>query len=230
MTNINRLYTIIILCISQTIIAKGQTNIGVDAGITFNRLHFKLQNNNLALASRQGYIININVDHELTRRISVEASPGIIQKNYTIKSENNIYQNIDNTYLNIPISIKFVVKSINRLNISGSAGGYYAYWTKSKIGGIAPNVFETTSNPQGEELVKVEDINETHVFTKQDHRNEIGWVAKIGINYKILSNLSCSIKGQYYRSLTDQQKQIDYQAPRYNETLAATIGVVYSLK
>lgn len=219
------------ICLTCILNAKAQTNIGLDAGITYNKLRFKPANSNLTLSSKQGYIINLNIDHQLNKWIAVETSPGVLQKNYSVKNTNNIYQDINNTYLQLPISIKFERKLISRLNLSASLGGYYAYWIKSTINGTAPNVFELSSGSEGGELIKVEGIKSQYPFSHRDNRSEFGWTAKVGLDYRILNDLSCSIKGYYYQSLTDQQKRIDeLQASRHNETLAATVGIIYSFK
>lgn len=210
--------------------SRAQTNIGLDFGSTFNKLNFTSQNNNLKITSKQGYIINLEIDRRLNNYLSIEVSPGILQKNYSIKNTKDIYQDTENTYLHLPIGIKIAAKLINRLNISGSIGGYYGYWIKSSIHGLAPNAFEISSNTTGEELIKIENIKSGYDFTKKDNRSELGWKANIGMSYKIMSDISCSINGHYYRSLTDQQQRItERQIPRYNETFAATIGISYLL-
>lgn len=220
-----------IICLTCILNAKAQTNIGLDAGISYNKLKFKPANNNLILSSKQGYIINLNIDHKLNNWIAVEASPGVLQKNYSVKNTNNIYQDVNNTYLQLPISIKFNQKLLSRLSLSGAIGGYYAYWLKSTINGIVPNVFKLSTGSGGDELIKVEGIKSEYTFSERDNRLELGCAAKLGLNYRILNALSFSIKGHYYRSLTDQQKQItELQATRYDETLAATIGIAYSFK
>lgn len=229
MTIKKQLYIIVIIFFAQIFKTSAQTNIGLDAGITYNKLDFKSNNSNLILTSRQGYIINLNIDHSLNKWFILETSPGVLQKNYSIKNRNDIYQNINNTYLQFPISMKYDMKLIKRLNVSGSLGGYYAYWIKSTMNGTAPNVFEITSDSDGGELIGLENIKSNHSFSNQDNRSEFGWVAKIGLHYRIINNLSFSITGQYYRSITDQQKNtVELQVPKHNQTSALTIGVSYS--
>jgi len=214
-----------LICVTNI---KAQTNVGLDFGATYNKLNFIPSNNTLIITSKQGYIINFNIERELNNYFSLEATPGTLQKNYSIKNKKNIYQDTENTYLQLPISIKMGVTIIGRLKIGGSIGGYYAYWIRSTTYGLAPNAFELSSNITGDEYIKIEDIKAGSDFTKKNNRSELGLAAKIEMNYKILNDISCSVKGHYYRSLMDQQKRImEQQIPRYNETLAVTIGISY---
>lgn len=224
-------YIVAIICLTYVLHVKAQTNIGFDAGISNNKLRFKPATNILTLSSRQGYITNLNIDHQLNKWIAIEVSPGMLQKNYSVKNSNNIFQDVDNTYLQLPVSIKFNKKFARRLSLDGAIGSYYAYWIRSITNGLAPNVFELFSGAEGGELIKIEGIKSQHSFNQNDNRSEFGWTAKISVNYNILNDFSCSIKGHYYRSLTDQQKQVnELQASRYNETLAATVGITYKFK
>lgn len=116
------------------------------------------------------------------------------------------------------------------LSVSGGLGLYYAYWLTSKVTGIVPNAFDieqTYSN----QLIKLQMIKYVYAFnSEQDNRSEYGWVGKIGVEYNLTKRLSFSIKGHIYQSVTDQQKKIaEQQTPKHNQTLAATIGLSYSL-
>lgn len=212
--------------------AKAQLNIGVDAGITYNQLQFKSNNPDLKLSKRTGYLVNINVSKQLSKWMTIEATPGIIQKNYTVQNKHNIYQDINNTYLHLPLDIKYEISLLKPLKLSAALGIYYAYWLESNISGIAPNVFNIANNAEGDALIQLENIKSNYKFNDtQDNRSEFGWLAKVGLSYRILKNVSCSLKGHYYQSISDQQKQSnEFQSPKYNQTFATTIGLAYDLK
>lgn len=213
---------------TYTLDANAQMSFGIDVGLTNNKLNFSSKYSNLKLSSKDGYMTNLIIKHKLDKWLSFEASPGVIQKNYSIRNINNINQNIDNTYLHLPLSMKYEVSLVKNVNISGSFGAYYAYWISSVVSGVAPNVFELSSNPKGDELIKVENIDYKYKFTKQDNKSELGWILKLGIEYGIFNHISLLINAQYYRSITDQQKRInELESEKRNRTLALTSGILY---
>jgi len=227
---LKQLFLLILFLLIQPDKTNAQTSISFDAGVTYNKLDFNANNINVVMTSKQGYITNVNIDYQLTRMLALEASPGVLQKNYSIKNNTDIYQNINNTYIQLPISIKYKIKLIiNRLIASGSLGTYYAYWLKSNIDGLAPNIFDLSLDTENNEVIKLERIRYTHGFNSaQDDRSELGWAGKIGLEYKVINSFSCSLKGHYYQSLTDQQKHtIELQQPRYNRTFAISLGLGY---
>ncbi|WP_316822477.1 porin family protein [Pedobacter gandavensis] len=212
--------------------ANAQLTLGADAGISYNRLQFKSNNPDLKLSKKTGYMVNINIDQKLSPGFAVSVSPGLIQKNYSVMNKVNIYQNINNTYLQLPLSLKYEMELFRRLQLSGNLGLYYAYWLESNINGIAANVFNVSNNPEGEELINLESINSKYKFnSQQDQRSEFGWMAKIGLNYRLFKNISGMINGHFYQSMTDQQKQKnEILSAKYNQTFATTIGLAYHLK
>ena len=208
--------------------ANAQMNLGIDVGLTNNKLNFSSKYGNLKLTSNYGYMINLIIEHKLDKWLSFDASPGVIQKNYSIRNISNINQDIDNTYLHLPLSMTYQVSLLRNVNISGSFGAYYAYWISSVVSGVAPNVFELSSNPKGDELIKVENIDYKYKFTKQDNKSELGWILKLGIEYGIFNHISFIINTQYYQSITDQQKRInELESEKRNRTLALTSGILY---
>ncbi|MNR35130.1 hypothetical protein D3C85_1529560 [compost metagenome] len=130
------------------------------------------------------------------------------------------------------MTAKYELTVFEKMSLSTALGAYYAYWIESTLDGIAPNVFELSTNPEGKETVRLEQIKSNYRFNaKQDNRSEFGWVAKIGLNYRILKSVSATIRGHYYQSITDQQKRVsEVQAQKYNQTTAVTIGAVYHFK
>lgn len=219
------IFTIILALYSSKINA--QVSIGIDAGLTYNKLNYKT--NNVLLGKKSGYVTNINVGYSLNKWLSIEGSAGLIQKNYSISNKNNIWQQINNSYLQFPVSMKYNIKVIKGLSTSISLGVYYAYWIYGSVEGVAPNVFELLTSSDGEDLIKLQNIKYSYKFdTTKDNRSEFGWVAKVGLNYKIVNALDGSIKIYHYQSVTDQQKKIqELQNGRYNQTFSVVAGLTY---
>lgn len=227
--NFKRLFYIFIILSLFKMKANAQTTFSFDVGIASNKLDFRPINNSLKLFKNQGYMINVSLDYKFNKWLRIEVSPALLEKNYSVKNNSAIYQNINNAYLQFPISVKYAIRVVNKLVASGTSGIYYAYWLKSVVSGIAPNVFEQYSNHEGEELIGLEKIKYNYIFNSTlDNRSEFGWVAKIGLDYEVAKNLSCSLKGHYYQSITDQQKKIMIlQGSRYNKTSVMTLGLAY---
>ncbi|AOM79677.1 porin family protein [Pedobacter steynii] len=222
-------YILTVLTVMYASTAIAQLNIGVDAGISYNKLQVEMADDEIRLSKNSGYIVNVNIDQKINKWLAIEVSPGLIQKNYRVENKNNIYQNVTNTYLHLPITAKYEMKVLKKINLSAALGAYYAYWIESTMEGVAPNVFELSTNPEGNETVRLERIKSNYRFNaKQDNRSEFGWVAKIGLDYRVLKNVSATIKGHFYQSITDQQKRVsEIHAQKYNQTTALTIGGVY---
>jgi hypothetical protein len=215
----------ILFLTAYTFNVTAQTNIGLDAGLTFNKLDLKTIND-IKLGTRHGYLISVNVTHKFNKELAIEISSSVLQKNYSIENKRNIYQNINNTYAQLPLSVKYNRKIANRLTLAGSFGIYYAYWLKSKIDGIAPNIFNISTDSDNNEIIELESFRYTYHFDSKKHnRSEFGLASKIELNCKIINNLSCGLKGHYYHSLTSQQKVVLEQQPSYNETFALSLAL-----
>lgn len=229
--NVSRiLYATLIILFSSVIKANAQISIGLDAGVTINKLDYKNINENILINSETGYITDVLIQYKLNKYFIFEITPSQLQKNYSIKNKNGVYQKINNKYLQLPFNVQYNLRLTHRISTYGALGLYYSYWLTSKVFGIAPNAFniEQTSSDQ---LIKLQKIKYLYAFnSEQDNRSEYGWVGKVGIDYNLNKRLSFSLKGHIYQSVMDQQKKIvEQQTSKYNQTLAATIGLSYSL-
>jgi hypothetical protein len=223
---------IILFSIINILKADGQLNLGIEGGISYNKLQFVNNADNIFLSRRIGYIFNINAEHKLNKSFILEVSPGLIQKNYSITNTRGIFQNVDNNYLILPIGLKYKINIIPKLTFIPSLGVYYGYWLTSKIQGVQPNVFDTSTDLDKNEIVGLKNINYAYSLnTVYDQRNELGWLTKLSISFRIKEKTSCSITTQYYQSITDQQKNRnnDLQNPKYNQTFNITTGIMYHL-
>lgn len=221
------LYFILFLA-AISVNVNAQTNIGIDAGLTFNKLGLKTSINHIKMGTRRGNLISVNIAHRISKELAIEISPGMLQKNYSIENKSNIYQNINNTYAQLPFSIKYNRKVTNKFTFTPSFGIYYAYWLKSKIDGIVPNIFNISIDSDNNQIIGLEHFQYTYYFdSKKDNRSEFGWTGKIELDYKIVNDFSFGLKGHYYQSLTSQQKVVLLQQPSYNKTFALSLGFSY---
>ncbi len=226
----------LILIITTVFIKKtnAQMSIGLDEGITFNRLSYKSIDPNVLLTREPGYITSIPLQYQFNKWLIIEAAPGLIQKNYSVQNKSEVYQKVKNQYLQFPVSAKYLIRLTPKIVGYGSFGIYYAYWLNSKAEGSAPNVFdiEQTSQPGSEQLIKLEKIKYSiDLNSKQYNRSEYGWLVKAGLGFSVNKNITLSIKGHFYQAVTDQQqKTVDRQGARYNETIAVTLGPIFHLR
>ena len=209
-----------------------QFSVGVDFGITNNQLNITSIDTALKTKERQGYILGVNLNYRLGKLLLLELIPGFLEKKYSWVNVSGILNEVNNTYLQFPINLKFCFFSKKRINLSMSLGGYYAYWLRSEIEGNAPNVFEINSDAKENDIVKLERIKYMHKFDSiYDNRLEFGISSKAELEYHIIKNVFLSIKFHYYKSLTDQQYHTnEIESTRYNQTNAFTAGLVYLIK
>lgn len=233
MKSSNSIKTIIILIFCLlTYKGNAQVSIGADVGITFNTLKLENSNNAVSTNNGYGYIISIPVKYKLNKHFYIETNPGLLQKNYTIENQKRIIQKVNNSYFQLPVGIESSFDLAPKISVNGLIGIYGAYWLSSKINGFAPNVFDISEQSTGtEEQINLQKINTTYnIDSKYDNRYEFGWTGRIGINYTFTTRLCFAIKGNLYRSLTDQQKSIsELQRQKYNQTFAITMGASYIL-
>lgn len=230
MITIPRIYIFILFFIYANK-SNAQLSIGVDVGISSNKLEFQNNSLDIVLEENHGYTISVNLSSGLSKTFALEASPSLTQKNYAINNKNNISQNVNNSYLILPISLKHTIKLARIWTVSTSLGCYYGYWLKSNVDGAVPNVFELTGNLGNEETIKLHNIKYSYSFNSDyDQRNEFGWASKLSLAYRIKEKISALVNVQYYQSLTDQQKgNTELHSPKYNQTRGLTLGLMYHL-
>jgi hypothetical protein len=208
-----------------------KVGIGISSGLTFNHVENADQYNLVVLKTRRGTDFSLDVFYKIGRHFSLLSSFGKIQKNYTIQNiTNRIFQNITNTYLYVPVGIKYSFNVFKKMNVFSSISMYGGYWTKSTISGFVPNVFSITrEDGSAYDIIKLEEVNYAYKFdSKKDERFEFGWSGSMGVEYALYKKVNISLNGSFIQSTTDQQKEYAaFLTPKVNQTLKFSIGCIY---
>jgi Outer membrane protein beta-barrel domain len=227
------------LAFGFSISLKGQTRIGLEAGIDNNYLNTRISNVSFTgYHTRQGITIGIPVEFGISDWFAVGTGIIYLQKNYQWYRTDYYageYEDFRNSYLQIPLAGKF---SFGTKKIRGflEVGGFMAFWTGGHVQGVAANIFNPVYPPLNtppQTYLQVDSgyqFNEAYAFdNRRDNRVEFGWMAGCGVEY-LLSKYILFIKGRLFQSLTDQQKEyMINQTPRYNITESLVAGVSMTL-
>ena len=160
----------------------------------------------------------------------IQATPSYVQKNYRIQRTGYyepIYQQTDNSYLELPIMAQFkfggMIGKSQSLHGILNLGGFGGYW-------LTGNVKGRTLSPM--DPYSYQEYDEAYKFSpEKDKRFEWGGLAGIGLQYMPNKQYAISIEGRYAASATDQQKSYsENQTPRYNDTYSVLMRVEYQLK
>lgn len=228
-------YFLITLSIVKT---NAQFSIGFEGGASINHLNTNINNRALTKNETQvGYSIGIPFRYRIAKYLSLETAPNLTQKKYSIVRLDpfkGVYHTFTNTYLQLPLIAKLTYGK-KKFDYCLNIGAYMAYWALGNVNGSLPNIFTVTDsiiNGQIIEKFMLNEYREKYTFNKKiDNRLEFGWVAGIGIVYKLNNYYSLFFEGNYYQALTDQQKKyMINQVPQYNQTLVFSIGGMYSFK
>jgi hypothetical protein len=213
----------------QYVFASAQTSLGLEAGISSGYLNTNISNRpSTEIDYNIGYTITIPFQYKIKDWLYLETDPGITQKNYFIDrtdSFSGIYNGFKNTYLQIPLLLKYVYG--NRLQAFADAGVYGGYWLSARLAGRVPNIFGLDNSNSLED----DTYNEKYAFNaEKDNRLEFGWVAGAGVQYHVNKKYLLIVSGKFYESLTDQQKKYVNEVPQYNQTFAFSLGGMLSFK
>lgn len=220
----------LISCLLGDISQSFAQRIIVETGVSINSIKVASLNSNLISASERGKVIQVGMSSPINRWLCFKVMPGLLQKNYSIGNKKQIYQHIRNDYFTLPLEIAGRMNISKKLAWSNALGVYYAYWLQSEISGFVPNVFNTSDNSEGIQVIRLEDVNDRHIFSKYDSRSEYGWVIGSGIDYKIYGNFACVLNVHYFEAWTSQQKTLVIASnARFNHTFTATIGISYRI-
>jgi len=236
---VNLIMVLTLLCHAR---AGAQFSLGVQAGYNQNYL---LTNASGLIStgykSLPGFSVSVPVLYSITDWFSIKATPGFMQKNYRMQRTGfyqGIYQDNTNGYVQLPLMGHF---SFGGESLKGfvDLGGYAGYWLTANVKGTMPNILkqpaytDATSNEQPnnvfDEYIPYS-YNEKYQFnTTKDNRIELGVMAGAGISYQLNDAYQLFGEATYYNGLTDQQKKYETgQVPRYNQTYAFSLGVLYS--
>jgi hypothetical protein len=225
------LQTLILLSIGVIVHAenenKNNLRLGISAGYTHNHLYTSVGYRPFtAYESKGGFAVGLPAVYHVTDWFSLQTEISVLQKNYSrTRTEYHVfyflpYQNVRNTYLQLPLMARF---SFGEKNLRGfcAFGGFLGYWANSRIEGIE---YDLNARPY--------QYNEKFTFDKRrDNRLEYGFLVGLGLDYKYNDICSIILEGRYYYSTSDLQK--DYmlkQIPRYNNTFVIQAGVLFDLR
>jgi opacity protein-like surface antigen len=215
---------------------RAQVNLGLQAGVSLNSLHTNIADRpHTSIHSREGYTAGLLFQYALPHGVFVEASPGLVQKNYSIDRTDSfagVYQSSTNTYIQLPVMLYYAYggrfKALAGLGVAGS------YWLAGSVKGTTPDIFSATgvTGPNGTtEDILLRSYAEKYTFdARRDQRWEFGWLAGAGVQYSFYHSYTVLLRCLYYQSLTDQQKHyMTHQVPQYNRTLLFSLGITRRL-
>jgi hypothetical protein len=225
-----------------SIYSNAQFSWGLEAGYTSN--HLVTDNSNQSFTnytSRSGFTVAIPALYKLNDWLSLKTKLTYIQKNYSIVRTGyyaGIYQNNNNSYLQIPLMLQC---NFGDDNFQGfvNLGVYGGYWLAGKQKGVEANILNPVDSAAYSSTAPSTYLNETNGYSynesyafdsRKDKRFEFGYVAGLGLNYELKKGKKLFAEANYYYSVTDQQKK--YQTnlvPRYNSTVAITVGILFSI-
>jgi hypothetical protein len=222
---------LILFCNSYNLLA--QAKLGITAGYSNNIL---ISDNSLNERNRDGYIVGINYNY-LFNNLFLETNFTFISKNFRFQKFYNseIYQQYDNNYLQLPVSLGFYFLKAKKIKISISGGGFVSYWLQSHIKGVLPNVYNSidslNSNGNITQYARLTEYKVKYIFSDADNRWGFGWNTGIGIHYLINRNICLALKGQYFQSITNNDKSKgNFQLYGYFKTFVIESGVLIELK
>ena len=181
-----------------------------------------------------GYAFGAVVQREFKDWLAVGGEVNLLQKNYKMERSGffkALQEQVKNTYLDVPVYAQFSFGG-KRLRGFVNLGMYTGVWLGSRRKGKTYSWFSESSsdNIQGiEDFFELYAYNEKVSFdSRRDNRFDWGMLAGAGLRYRVAGRWELAAECRYYRGLGDLQK--DYmkgQIPRYNDTFAFTVGVMY---
>jgi hypothetical protein len=215
-----------------------QLSFGIEGGYNKNYLYTNTSNRDFTdYKPAGGFSIGLPVKYTIADWFAVQASPTFIKKNYSQQRSSffdGIYQTNTNTYIQLPLMGHFMFGG-EQFKGFLNLGMYGGYWAGARVKGSIPNILNPvdtiTASNNFSDIVKSYSYNEKYAFdTRKDNRFEFGWLAGIGVSYKLNDMYEVYAEGRYYQSITDQQKKyMTNQIPRYNQTYGLSVGVMISL-
>ncbi|OOG19739.1 hypothetical protein BWD42_07505 [Sphingobacterium sp. CZ-UAM] len=227
----------IVLGFPQSTIA--QLQVGLQVGIDQNYLALKNKTvrDFTYYEEKNGYMAGLMLRYSLNRYLSLGVEPAWITKNYQLKRRgyySGVFQATENTYLQLPLVFNTSV-SYRRFVLGLTAGGYTAFWLRSKNKGKIPNISDLSAQPDGFEQV-FEDMQafryeeNYQLSSKRDRRHEWGLLLGLDLHYQFAPSLAVFVAPRYYYALTGQVRH--YAAgleQRFNETSAISAGLVLNI-
>ena len=216
-----------------------QSLIGLKIIYSNNYLQTDISNRSeTALRCGNGVGAGISFNSKLNNNLYVQSSFEAVTKSYHFErlgAYKGVFQNHSNTYLQVPVVLKYIVFKRNKWCLTLDGGFYSGFWISGKIKGSTPNIFHSTNdtaviNGSTTQYLQLESYSEKYKFNKErDRRIEIGGILGLALNYHLKKNvLTASVN--YCHSFTNQLK-ISSQtlSPRLNRTLMSSLEFFFDL-
>jgi len=200
----------------------GKFEMGFSAGLTYNELSTQPIRPLSKYEAGTGFSVSVPLQFAVTNWFGIAADLSCIQKNYEWKHSTFAYQTTKNTYIQLPVMLRFSLGK-KQFKLFANAGGFGGYWVNCRLNGKILNVFDTEN---------AYSYSEKYAFDqRKDQRFELGISAGLGLEYILKTQYRFFVEARYYRGMTDLQK--DYminQIPRYNDAYLFQMGCLFNLR
>ena len=209
-----------------------QTSVGVEGGLSDNSYHTNIANRAATqLASKAGYSIAIPLRYRVCRWLYVVASPGLVQKGYSMNRTDSLsgeYDQHTNLYLQLPIGVG-ITREWGRWRVGLELGVYAGYWLSGRVKGNTAEIFGSVGANNSEQF-QLTGYNASYSFNAQrDKRWEAGWWTGSALQYRMTDTWGLTAGARYYGALTSQDKAPLSPIPAYNRTWIFSLGGAWSL-
>ena len=225
MNNKKFIFLLGILFFWQSVQAQsGRFEMGFAGGAAYNQLYTQSIRSQEKYEPEISFSASFPMQCFLTNWLAIGWDFSCLQKNYRWNYKNFARETTENTYMQLPVMLRFRPLKIKQFNTFISVGGFAAYNIYRKVNGIVFNVYD---------MENYHTYNEKSKFdNRRDQRFELGLSAGISTDYLIKNKCRIFVEARYYYGLTDLQQK-DYmlhQIPRYNDTYLLQMGCLFKLK
>lgn len=220
----------VIALVFTPVLAMAQWKVGIEGGVVRNTLlASKCYDYDRHYTGGTNGIIGIPVRYDFRDWFGIQAEVSYLAKDYSMyRSEifEGNYYNYTNSYLNIPIYVRFSFGS-TKLRGYVLAGGFIGAWLDSYVEGNQYRYFQQDEyidygNYHFDEKVPFD--------SRRDNKFDAGVSGAIGVEYQFAKRFSVFVEGRYLYSLTDMQKKYMLKQPtKHNSTFAFQIGFMYTI-
>ena len=212
----------------------GQLSIGLEAGISLNQpLNHDYDPAAFHLKPSLGYSIGIPLQYALKRDLFINTQVEVIGKNYMHEKLAPFaggYISYQNLYFQLPISLEKTIWEKKKFKFSIEAGPFISYWLRNKVAGRLPNLFDTETTLENDQLVETlawTSFSKTEHFKPLHNRLELG--ALLGSRlYLNFNKHSLFLRVGLMQSFTHQkQGDVSTNASTINQAYFLRLGNIY---
>ena len=203
---------------------QAQFGMGFSAGATYNKLYTKEIRTLEKYKAEAGFSVSIPMQYFAKDWLAIGWDLSCMQKNYAWQYGTFSFQTTRNTYIQLPVMLRFRLFKIKQFKTFINAGGFGGYWVYSRVNGTILNVYDTENGYS---------YNEKSEFDqRRDQRIEMGLLAGISMEYWLKNQCRFFLEARYYYGATDLQQKnyMINQIPRYNDAFLFQMGCLFNLK